>query len=101
MSEEVVENATKTKKKQQKAEDFIGWKSEDGKLEVIAIAGKQRCTTTFKATCTECSPDLELFPDGYFISNKGNLKSGQKPCGCSSSPKWYDWQYLILTSREG
>lgn len=99
MSEEVIESVTKTKKKQQKAEDFIGWKSEDGKLEVVGIAGKQGRTTTFKVTCTECSKDKELFPEGYFVSTKGDLVRGQKPCGCAFNPKWKAWQYLILANR--
>lgn len=87
------------KKKYEKAEDFIGWRSADGKLEVIEIAGKQGNITTFKVTCTECSKDKELFPDGYFVSTKGNLVRGKKPCGCSKSPKWEEWQYLILAHR--
>lgn len=87
------------KKKYEKAEDFIGWKSEDGKLEVIGIAGKQWTSVTYKVVCTECSKDKELFPDGYFISTKYNLNSGRKPCGCSKSPRWEDWQYLILARR--
>ena len=94
---EVVEN----KKKREKAEDFIGWKSPDGKLEVTGIHGKQGRITMFKVTCTECSKDPELFPDGYFISQKCHLVKGQKPCGCSKIPKWYDWQYLILARRAG
>ena len=88
------------KKKRQKPEDFIGWKSPDGKLEVIGIYGKdKRGGALFKVTCTECSKDPELFPDGYFVITKGHLKSGRKPCGCSKSPKWKDWQYLIMASR--
>ena len=87
------------KKKRPRPYDFIGWKSEDGKLEVVGIAGKQGIKTKFKVTCTECSKDKELFPDGYFISQKDSLVSGRKPCGCSKSPKWFDWQYLILASR--
>ena len=82
------------KKKQQKAEDFIGWKSKDGRLEVIGIIEKSK-HTKFKVTCTECSKDKELFPDGYFVSQKDNLVRGKKPCGCSRC-KWFDWQYLIL-----
>ena len=39
--------------KYEKAEDFIGWKSKDGKLEVIGIHGKKAGRTTFKVTCTE------------------------------------------------
>ena len=42
-----------------------------------------------------------MFPDGYFVSTKSNLKTGRKPCGCSDSPKWKDWQYLILARRAG
>ena len=29
------------------------------------------------------------------------MKTGRKPCGCSDSPKWKDWQYLILARRAG
>ena len=85
--------------KREKPEDFIGWKSPDGKLEVIGIAGKQGTNTIFKVTCTECSKDPELFPDGYFVSPKQHLANGTKPCGCSKKPKWYDWQFLILAHR--
>lgn len=102
MSEEVIESATKTKKKRetpQKAEDFIGWKSPDGKLEVIGIIDKQGTNTVYKVTCTECSKDKELFPDGYFVSLKGNLVNGKKPCGCSKKPNWKCWQFLILANR--
>ena len=90
--------AVENKKKKGKAEDFVGWKSPDGKLEVTGIAGKQGNITIFKVTCTECSKDKELFPDGYFVSQKGSLVSGKKPCGCSMY-KWEDWQFLILASR--
>ena len=85
--------------KYKKAEDFIGWKSDDGRLEVIGIHGKQGTAATFKVTCAECSKDPELFPEGYFVSTKSNLINGQKPCGCSKSPKWKPWQFLILARR--
>ena len=102
MNEEVIEIATKTKKKRETPEDFIGWKSPDGKLEVIGIAGrtgKRNHVALFKVTCTECSKDSELFPDGYFVSNKSNLIRGAKPCGCGRSPRYKDWQFLILARR--
>lgn len=86
------------KKRYEKAEDFIGWKSPDGKLEVVGIIEKSK-HTTFKVTCTECSKDKALFPDGYFVSQKGDLVRGRKPCGCSKKPEWFDWQYLILARR--
>lgn len=91
------------KNKREKPEDLIGWKSPDGKLEVIGIA-EETCKNgrkLFKVTCTECSKDPELFPEGYFVSYKDDLKRNKKPCGCSKSPKWEDWQYLILARRAG
>ena len=88
------------KRKYEKAEDFIGWKSPDGRLEVIGIYGKQGTVVTFKVTCIECSKDPELFPDGYFVSRKSSLIAGKVPCGCSKY-KWEDWQYLILAKRIG
>ncbi len=104
MSEEVIKNAVETKEiknKREKPEDFIGWKSPDGKLEVIGIAGKQGTSVLFKVTCTECSKDHAVYPDGCFISTKGNLKKGRKPCGCSKAPRRKDWQYLIFARRAG
>ncbi len=87
------------KKKREKPEDFIGWKSPDGKLEVIGIHGKQGTNTVFKVTCTECSKDPELFPAGYFVSVKGSMIRGIKPCGCGKNVRWKDFQYLILARR--
>lgn len=87
------------KKKKETPEDFIGWKSEDGKLEVIGIHGKQGQITTFKVTCHKCKEDKELFPDEHFVSTKGHLVNGCKPCGCSKKPEWNKEQYLILARR--
>ena len=57
-----------------KKEDFIGWTSPDGNLEVIGIAGKGKDgKTSYKIICKVCSEDKELFPDGYFIANKNNM----------------------------
>ena len=90
-----------SKKKREKPEDFIGWKSEDGKLEVIGIADEtgKNGRKLFKVTCTKCSKDPELFPLGYFVSQKSCLKIGKKPCGCSAHPYWTKDQYLIITIR--
>lgn len=88
------------KRKLEKPEDFIGWKSEDGKLEVTEYVGRDNKSTYYKVVCSECSKDSELFPLGYFVSTKGNLKKGQKPCGCSKIPKWKDWQYLVIINRK-
>lgn len=97
MSEEVIEN----KKKQQKAEDFIGKTFNNGKLKVVSVYKRIRGTTYYKVTCIECAKDSELFPLGYFISTKGHLKSGKLPCGCSKATRWEPFQYLILARRAG
>ncbi len=89
------------KNKRQKPEDFIGWKSPDGKLEVIGIAGKQGSITTFKVKCFECAEDPQMFGDGVFTSLKGNLVNNQKPCGCSKQPKLEDWQQMLRSRRVG
>ena len=92
----------KKRAKRQKPEDFIGCKSEDGKLEVVGVFEHTKGKPAkFKVTCTECSKDKELFPDGYFVSTKGDLIKGNKPCGCSKIPKWKPFQFLILTYRAG
>lgn len=89
----------KIKRRQEPAESFVGWVSEDGKLEVVGIAGKRGNTTLFRVICIECSNDKELFPNGYFISTKSHLKSGRKPCGCSKSPVLSLDQQLIKVRR--
>ncbi len=91
------------KKKREKPEDFIGWKSEDGKLEVVGIADRtdKNGRKLFKVTCTECSKDPELFPEGHIVSQKCHLIKGAKPCGCGKNPRWESWQYLILSRRVG
>ena len=86
--------------KNQKAEDFVGWKSDDGLLEAVEILPREpyRCAT-YKVICTKCSKDKELFPDGYFVSTKGNLVKGRKPCGCSKKYNWSKDQYIIKLNR--
>lgn len=84
-----------------KSLSFIGKTFNDGKLKVVGIHGKQGSITTFKVTCEVCSQDKELFPEGYFITTKGNLEKGQLSCGCSKKHNWKEWQYLILARRAG
>lgn len=80
-------------------EDFIGWKSKDGKLEVIDIIERKVSNTKYKVVCSECIKDKELFPSGYFISTRQWLRSERKPCGCSKQHRWTAEQYLILARR--
>lgn len=88
------------KKKREKAEDFIGWKSEDGKLEVMGITGKKGTFTLFKVYCSECSEDTELFPDKYFTCYKSTLVGDYKPCGCGKNTRWEHWQFKLKAKRQ-
>ena len=86
--------------KKLKPEDFIGWISPDGNLEVIGIDGKGKDgKTLYKVVCKICLKDEELFPDGHFLSTKSKLTAGEKPCGCSFNPKWSKEQHIIRVSR--
>ena len=73
----------------------------DGKLEVVGILGKEGTATVFKVTCKKCTPDLELYPQGYFTSLKRRLINGSIPCGCSMKPDRSPEQFLILARRAG
>lgn len=85
-------------KKREAAEDFVGWISPDGNLEVTELIEKSK-HSKYKVICKICSQDRELFPLGYFISEKYTLKRGTKPCGCSKNPKHTADQCLILARR--
>lgn len=90
------------KKTPQKPEVFIGKIFNNGLLEVVGICDEKgtRGRTLYKAFCKVCSPDLELFPLGYFVCTKGHLEEGKLPCGCSRY-NWEDWQFLIKAKRAG
>ena len=51
------------KKKKESAEEFVGWKSEDGLLEVIDIYGKQGSTRILRILKghTKCKSNTNLF----------------------------------------
>jgi hypothetical protein len=98
----LIKEVKMNKRKCEKAEDFVRWKSDDGLLEVVGIhgrTGKKNNIAMFKVICHKCKEDKELFPDGYFVSNKNNLIKGAKPCGCAKNTHWNKEQYLVLASR--
>ena len=86
------------RKKRENPEDFIGWKSEDGLLEVVELLEKSK-HSKFKVICHKCKEDVELFPQGYFVRQKSDLVKGAKPCGCAKYRKWNEYEYLILAKR--
>lgn len=56
--------------------------------------------TRYIIHCRICSDDSELFGDGLFDMQWGNLKIGNMPCGCSVAPKWSQDQMRIRASRK-
>lgn len=87
-----------SRKDPEKAEDFVGWVSPDGLLKVVELTEKSK-HSKYKVICDICSQDHEMFPKGYFISTKSNLKKGKKPCGCSKQPKLDKEQLILKTTR--
>ncbi|ULG01853.1 hypothetical protein phiA047_0122 [Aeromonas phage phiA047] len=64
---EGVMNVVTIKKKQQKAEDFIGWKSKDNNLEVTGIVGRyDGGNATFKVTCKNLFTRSRIIPFRLF-----------------------------------
>ena len=71
-----------------------------GVLTVVGIAGRgNRGVKSYVIHCSQCIKDRELFGDGVFASQKGNLKRGGSPCGCSFNPVWSEEQQEIRIRR--
>lgn len=69
-------------------------------LEVIGVKGKtSRGVAIFTCTCTICSEDTEVFPEGSIYSTKGNLLNGATPCACNGGHHYSVTQYKILIER--
>lgn len=83
-------------------DDFIGTTfptPKGGVLTVVSDKGQKGSKKRYDLTCSICSKDVELFPEG-FKGIKGNLVKGQIPCGCAKIPKWNECQYKIKVQRE-
>lgn len=82
-----------------KAEEFIGWKSDDGLLTVTGISHYLKSVAIFNVHCEICSKDTELFPNGFFTSKSSLVNKKCKPCACSGNYKWSEEQWLIRAKR--
>lgn len=69
-----------------------------GTLTVMGMFGKVKGVNKYYVHCSICNKDEELFPN-HFLSEKGSLLKGCVPCGCSSSPKWSEYQFSVLLTR--
>jgi len=50
-------------------------------------------------TCSICSRDTELFPEGSIVSSLGHLKEGKNPCGCGKIGKLKNYQWIVMLKR--
>lgn len=53
----------------------------------------------YEVTCSTCSLDTELYPEGFTSCTK-SLRKNSVPCGCSGNYKWNKEQYRILVERK-
>ena len=50
--------------------------------------------------CRVCEKDAELFGEGYFKTDKGDITRNMIPCGCSGKVTWSRDQYATICSRK-
>lgn len=50
-------------------------------------------------TCSICSKDKELWPEGSIQTPSSSFMKGKVSCGCSKTPRWTKEQFLIKVSR--
>lgn len=84
-------------------DDFIGTEFVTPKGGILKVTESFKTDTDRKLyilECSVCSEDKELFPYGSIVKDKAGLLKGSVSCGCSKSPKWKDWQWIIKIKRE-
>lgn len=73
-----------------------------GQLTVLPWEGKRSRNGSqklYKAHCTVCAKDPELFGDAIFTVDKTHVRRGQLPCGCAEQVRWKKEQYLTIVKR--
>ena len=68
--------------------NFIGTEFINKKGNILKVVGldegrEKSGEKKYRVTCSECSKDTELFPQGYFVITKSNLVAGKSPCWCT------------------
>lgn len=75
----------------------VGW---DGDRSSVPSPRSRFGYKIYTVECSVCSQDKELFGDGRFKSNKGNLVAGSLPCGCGKKHNWSNAQYITRVERQ-
>lgn len=82
-------------------DDFIGTQFQTptgSMLTVNHIIGKQQRRKLYDVSCSICSEDKELYPNG-FVASKSDMTRGRIPCGCSKKPQLSEQQYSVIVKR--
>lgn len=58
-----------------------------GNLTVVGWNGKYNQEKKYVLSCSICKEDPELFGEGLFLTMKGHIQRGCKPCGCAEKAK--------------
>lgn len=53
----------------------------------------------YEVECSVCSIDKELYPEPLTIEKYSALSRGSVPCGCSSVPRWTEYQQKVRIER--
>lgn len=87
----------------QKADPFVGKTFATPKGGIITVLGVvQRVTNRPKyvwVSCSICSMDDELWPEGSICCMPGSLTKGCAPCSCSKKPTLTLEQHLLIARR--
>ncbi len=91
-----LENYTKYQK-EMLGKSYINCKGNS--LTVVGVKGTKNKKTIYTLSCSECSVDEELFPEGTITCVGDSIKSERTVCGCSKKFKWKEYQYIIRIKR--
>jgi hypothetical protein len=76
---------------------------EDGQLKVVGFfwnTQRKLKRKSYIIHCQKCKEDPELFGEGYFKTDRGDITRNMLPCGCSGHVRWSAGQYGVLCTRK-
>lgn len=82
-----------------KVDDFVGKVFSIGEGTTYTVIKDKDLKGKYTLSCSVCSLDKELWPDGSIKVKYEKLKVGRVPCGCSVSTNYTKQQDLIRMNR--
>ena len=81
---------------------FIGkFYGKSGQVEVLKFSNYSRGKKDriYEVKCHECSKDPEMFGNGIFKTHRTMILKNIEPCGCSTSVRYTESQYVLIVQR--